>query len=288
MVLRMHKFFHSFALSLTVFVVVSAIGHPLGARDGQWVEAYKVRSRLLAGHTVNGVANAPVAFVQIEMAPGWKTYWRHPGEAGGIPPEFSWQGSTNVASADVLYPAPMRLKDPIGDTVGYKDGVMFPVRLKAADPAKPIGLKLTLRFGICKEICVPSEANLSVEVPPLASQSLLPDAMRALQSVPRAQADLLPKDPMLQAVHAPKKNGDSWVVGFTTKHAQAAKEADLFLEAPPGLFVPLPKRTNDASGKLTAFQITLSDSEYRSLQGQTLRATVVDPEGASHSEFVLR
>ena len=59
---------------------------------------------------------------------GWKTYWRMPGDAG-IPPQFDWSGSQNVKSVEVLWPAPQRFIDSGGETVGYKDRVVFPLRI---------------------------------------------------------------------------------------------------------------------------------------------------------------
>ena len=43
--------------------------------------------------------------IEIALEPGWYTYWRNPGEAG-VPPVFDFSGSENVASVDVMYPAP--------------------------------------------------------------------------------------------------------------------------------------------------------------------------------------
>ncbi|MGZ5914086.1 MAG: protein-disulfide reductase DsbD domain-containing protein, partial [Hyphomicrobium sp.] len=115
-----------------------------------WVEGHSSRARLIAG---NGMAG-----VEVEMPEGWKTYWRTPGDAGGVPPSFDWSKSENLAAATVLYPAPKRFSDRAGDTVGYKGTVVFPVRLTAKDPGKPIDLRLSLEYGVCKEICIPAEA----------------------------------------------------------------------------------------------------------------------------------
>ena len=85
--------------------------------------------------------------------------------------EFLWtmakggsktDGEANLAAATVLYPAPKRFSDRAGDTVGYKGTVVFPVRLTAKDPGKPIDLRLSLEYGVCKEICIPAEAALSI------------------------------------------------------------------------------------------------------------------------------
>ncbi|MBI3441560.1 MAG: copper resistance protein, partial [Proteobacteria bacterium] len=38
------------------------------------------------------------AAVEVKLEPGWKTYWRTPGEAG-LAPVFDWAGSTNFKEA---------------------------------------------------------------------------------------------------------------------------------------------------------------------------------------------
>ena len=72
---------------------------------------------------------ARLAFVEIMLEPGWKTYWRTPGDAGGLPPAFDWSKSTNLAQAEVLYPAPRRFTDRSGHTIGYEGGLVLPVVL---------------------------------------------------------------------------------------------------------------------------------------------------------------
>ena len=63
--------------------------------------------------------------VLIELEPGWKTYWRMPGEAG-IPPEFTWTTSA-PAEVRVSFPRPARYADQSGETVGYEGAALFPV-----------------------------------------------------------------------------------------------------------------------------------------------------------------
>ena len=63
--------------------------------------------------------------VLIELAPGWKTYWRMPGDSG-VPPEFTWSTSL-PAKVEVQYPTPSRHVDKSGEAVGYDSEVLFPV-----------------------------------------------------------------------------------------------------------------------------------------------------------------
>jgi len=263
----------------------------VNAKEGAWQQAYKVRARLITGSTdADRTSATRLAFVQLELEPGWKTYWRHPGEAGGIPPEFVLQESSNLKAATVLYPAPIRMSEDLGDTIGYKKSVIFPIRLTPSKLTEPINLHVDMKFGICKDICVPSEAKFTLTVPERATQSLPAKFMSALDAVPREQNSLRPKDPILQSVNAPQKDGDVWRIVLSAKHESEAKKADLFLEAPAGLFIPVPKPK--AAGPLaplrSIYEITLSDDEYQALKDKSLQATVVDEYGASQAEFVLR
>lgn len=97
--------------------------------------------------------------VLIELAPGWKTYWRMPGESG-IAPEFNWTPS-RPAKVEVAFPTPARHVDASGEAVGYESEVLLPVTVT---PEKPEGLDLNLDlfFAVCKDICVPAQAQAAI------------------------------------------------------------------------------------------------------------------------------
>lgn len=103
------------------------------------------------------------AGVRLDLDDGWKTYWRMPGDSG-IPPQFDWSGSTNVASVDIRYPLPARYHDASGETVGYKHRILYPVSVRLADPGRPAMLKLRLFFGTCRDICIPARAEASLDL----------------------------------------------------------------------------------------------------------------------------
>jgi DsbC/DsbD-like thiol-disulfide interchange protein len=127
--------------------------------------------------------------VLISLEPGWKTYWRMPGEAG-VPPEFTW--STSVpAEVDVLYPTPARHADQSGEAVGYDTEVLFPVTVQAAD-ATSVDVKLDLFFGVCKDICIPATAEATVSLGPLmkdiAGAARVDDALSRIPASGKAVA----------------------------------------------------------------------------------------------------
>ena len=106
-------------------------------------------------------APALLAGIQLRMDPGWKTYWRNPGDSG-VPPSFDWTGSKNLKHAEVLYPAPHRFADAGGTAIGYDDQVVFPVKLTPERDGEPIELKLAFAFGLCKDLCIPNDVSLGL------------------------------------------------------------------------------------------------------------------------------
>ncbi len=101
-----------------------------------------------------------VAGLRISMAPGWKTYWRAPGEAG-IPPSFDWSGSRNVASATPHFPVPDVFSIGGIRTIGYKDSVVLPIALQPSRPGEPISLRANVELGVCESVCIPIRAQIT-------------------------------------------------------------------------------------------------------------------------------
>lgn len=122
----------------------------------------KAQMRLIAG-TARGQGRYTAA-AEIKLAGAAVTYWRVPGDAG-VPPTFSFQGSTNLASAEVAYPAPLRINEQGLEAFGYRDGVTFPIAIAARDPAKPVHLRLTLDYAVCDNICLPAKSVTELELP---------------------------------------------------------------------------------------------------------------------------
>jgi DsbC/DsbD-like thiol-disulfide interchange protein len=106
--------------------------------------------------------------VRIELEDGWKTYWRMPGDAG-VPPDFTWTTSV-PAEVDVQYPVPGRYLDASGETVGYGHEVVLPVTVDVGS-ASAVSLGLKLFFGVCKDICIPVQAEAAIELGTMAQDA---------------------------------------------------------------------------------------------------------------------
>ena len=94
-----------------------------------WDAEAHTASRLIAGSIFRTSEAAFLrAGVEIRLDPGWKTYWRYPGDSG-VPPSLDFAASENVKSVTMLWPAPKRFADGAGGhSIGYKGEVVLPLR----------------------------------------------------------------------------------------------------------------------------------------------------------------
>lgn len=266
-------------LALPLLPLLALSAAPAAAAPASaWAEGHNSRARLIGGDGIAGV--------ELQMPEGWKTYWRNPGDAGGVPPSFDWSSSTNLANAQVLYPAPTRFTDRSGDTLGYKGTVVFPVRLTPKDPKQPIDLRLTLDYGVCKDICIPAEAELALAIVPGEGGKVPAEIADALARVPVPEAERRPGDPVLKSVRK-ELDGSKPRLVLEADFAGGAERADIFIEAPAGLYVPLPKKIADDGAGHATFAVELSEAEAKDLQGQKLTATLISGKGQSETTISL-
>ena len=135
---------------------------PSSAGMGDWVDADVINVRLVASARGD---QPPVAALEIELAPGWKTYWRTPGE-GGLPPILDFSQSRNVAGVEIGFPPPHRFDDGYTVTNVYEGRVVFPIELTPEDAASPVTLQLAFDLGVCETICIPMQLETTLTFAP--------------------------------------------------------------------------------------------------------------------------
>ncbi len=145
-------------------IVTMLATHAHAADASPWIEDTHSAFRLIAGANKQGAATLR-AGLEIKLQPGWKTYWRYPGDSG-VPPRFDFSHSENLAAAKVLYPVPHLYTDEAGDSLGYKGGVTFPLRVTPKQPDKPVKLRVTLDYAICEKLCVPAQGSAELTLAP--------------------------------------------------------------------------------------------------------------------------
>lgn len=150
-----------------VFVLICALNVPATAQEeSPWQEGDFAKARLITNvKSVPGNQEGPIYLgLQIQLEPGWKTYWRTPGSAG-LPPQFDWDGSENVANVEVLYPAPDRFEIFDLHTYGYHDEVVYPIFITPEINWAPIAIRVKVNYLVCKDLCVPVSNTFDLTIP---------------------------------------------------------------------------------------------------------------------------
>src|SRR4051794_13887361 len=147
-----------FGANLVLLVAVPAHAADASAWDGTQRSAVRL---IAGGRTDTGTSLQ--AGIEMRLAPGWKTYWRYPGDSG-IPPRFDFSQSRNVKSVAVRWPAPQRLTDEGGTSIGYKHDLIFPLSIVPEDGSKPVTLSLAIDYGVCEKMCVPVDATAELTI----------------------------------------------------------------------------------------------------------------------------
>lgn len=104
--------------------------------------------------------------LQIEPKPGWITYWREPGDAG-IPPQMVFSKAEGVTLNRISYPVPKRIDNDGLRDIGYDQPVALPFELKVQNSGKPLNLGASAFIGLCRNICIPFQAEFSLSLAPV-------------------------------------------------------------------------------------------------------------------------
>jgi DsbC/DsbD-like thiol-disulfide interchange protein len=221
------------AFGLAAAIAASSLAIEARAEDASpWQRDGHSAVRLLAGSRSGAVLLGGIA---VQLAPGWKTYWRTPGDSG-VPPRFDFAKSENIEAVTVLWPAPAKFDDGAGGhSMGYHDLVVLPLRIVAKNADKPVTLRAGINYAVCEKICIPVEANAELGFTSVASteDSAL---FAALDTVPKPASI---GDPNPLTIRDVKRDGKSSVlVDVVTPDT---REINLFVEGPtPDWALPVP------------------------------------------------
>src|SRR6478672_8465871 len=229
--------------------------------------------RLLAGSRSGGVLLGGVA---IQLQPGWKTYWRTPGDSG-VPPRFDFSKSDNVEAVTVLWPAPKKFDDGAGGaSLGYKHQVVLPLRIVAKNADKPVTLRADINYAVCEKLCIPVDAKAELAFASVASTED-GNLSEALNTVPKP-ANV--GDPNALTIRDVKRDGKSSVLVDVT--APEGKDVSLFVEGPtPDWALPVPKLVDNSPPGVKRFAFELDGLPPGvSPEGAALKLTLVGGDKA--------
>ena len=262
-----------------LFVPLAA---PAKAADASaWNQGTHSAVRLIAATAHHEGEPTLRAGIEIRLDPGWKTYWRYPGDSG-VPPRIDFSRSKNVKSVTVGWPAPHRFSDDSGQSIGYKEHVVFPLSITPVDARRPVMLGLDLDYAVCEKLCMPVEAE---------SELMLGDDASHEAEVAAAEA----------RVPQRRKLGEAAGLSILAVHRVAPAaiavdvsapddtRIDLFAEGPtPDWALPLPEPSSAAPAGVKRFTFALDGlPPGAKAEGATLTLTAVTGEAAIEVTYRL-
>jgi DsbC/DsbD-like thiol-disulfide interchange protein len=239
----MNDIHRSLASTLAACGIAVVLGAPARAADeSSWSQDTRSAIRLIAGSSKSGAASLR-AGIEVKLQPGWKTYWRYPGDSG-MPPHFDFSGSENLKTVKVLYPTPHLFSDETGQSLGYKDRVIFPLEISPQQPGKPVRLRLKIEYAVCEK-----SAELTLAPGDTTQDSELKAA--------EARVPKLTTATQMKLTARRVRNGSKALVSVELD-APADQPVELFIEGPtPQWALPIPKpvRTTPAGHALFSFEL---------------------------------
>ena len=209
--------------------------------------------------------------LRLELEPGWKTYWRSPGDAG-VPPRFDWQGSANLGAVRLLWPRPEVIDSGGERTLGYHDRLILPIDIAPAAAGQPVTPQAVVDFGLCLDICVPVQVTLTAPPPGALPDPLIEAAMARQPQVSDQRPD---------CTITPIKDGMQVSASLPQTHNQTDRDTDITMElADDEIWVSTPE-TDRSGARMTArADFVAASGKPFPLDPDKLRVTLIGPDSA--------
>lgn len=271
-----------FSLSAMAALVAAISLAPADARalSSEWQREEGVAARLISGVEAVGEGDAVPLGLDVQLEPGWHTYWRSPGMAG-LPPQIQWkldaaavtsQEAANLGDTTMQYPAPERFSDSGIDTIGYRERVVFPIEAKLNRPGQAVELRPSIDLLICNNICLPRHFVLALKIPAGAAAE---SSENGLLKEYRAK---VPQAPALSGIAV----RDAAVMddGVTVRIESNApfEKPELLIENDASLVFATPSASVAEDRKSVTFSARLTEplAQGNTLEKQSLVVTLID------------
>ena len=200
--------------------------------------------------------------LEFRLAPGWKIYWRTPGEAG-LPPTLDLQMASGAPlQSQIEWPVPTRFNAFGFDNFGYADAVILPVAVRGYDRGAALQIRGQIEALVCSDICVPLAGAVRLDIA---------DGPAEPSSMAMVIAQFAAKVPRIDAP-SPIKIATAWQTGSQLKIGFAATSqpvTEIFVEGPAGIAFKQPAFANNIA------VIDIEGNLKTPLAGQTVDLTVI-------------
>lgn len=248
----------------TALAAVLSLAAPL--RANPYADA--VQTRLLPGWRLPD--GTLMSGLEITLAPGWKTYWRSPGDAG-IPPLFDWSGSRNLGGVELSWPTPHVFDQDGMRSIGYKGRVVLPIAIAPRKPGTPVRLNGKIDIGICHDVCVPVRIELSEDLSGATTRPD-PEIAAALADRPFSGREAGLKDASCSV--APTADGLSLRAEFTLP-STGGQEMAVVESGDPMIWASEPRITRKGGTLVAEFDLMHATGGPFAIDRSALRFTIM-------------
>lgn len=158
--------------------------------------------------------------LRLEMAKGWHTSWRNPGDSGQAT-RVAWTLPSGFEAGPLVWPAPERI--PVGPLVnyGYQGEILLLAEITPPPTIPESSVVIGCRMGWleCQEACLPGRADLAIALPVRAES---PQPSEKVAALFREARRLVPVE----------------AGGWTVERRGGSGESTLFLRPPEALGPP--------------------------------------------------
>jgi len=122
--------------------------------------------------------------IHFQLEKDWHIYWNNPGDSGTAP-SIKWTLPPGMSVGEIRWPYPKRIEVQPLVNYGYENDVLLMVPLTVSSEAiLPAVIKAKVSWLVCREICIPGQAEFEIKIPSIESnpdpfkktRELLPNA----------------------------------------------------------------------------------------------------------------
>jgi thiol:disulfide interchange protein DsbD len=176
--------------TLKIWLVGLLLAAPAAfALTGNTVASDNVKARLVS--EVGAVSPGQVFWVALELdiRDGWHTYWRNPGDSGQAT-SLTWQLPSGFTAGDIVWTTPHRFEVKPLVNYGYAKHAVHLVQITAPQDLKSgtvAALAAKASWLVCSDVCIPEDANLTLNLPTSTTPGAVDPGAAALFSTARAE-----------------------------------------------------------------------------------------------------
>ncbi len=223
---------------LTLLLFLSLFAIPALGLSSDWVINDKSKVRLISSKSSVDNVEEIVLGLEYKLEPGWKTYWKSPG-GGGFPQKIIWNNSKNIKDIIINWPNPKAFEILGLTSLGYEERVIFPLTVKLQNANKLTRVNLNINYLVCKDICIPGNANLFLEIESGNGEysEFFHEIEKIRSLLPNEKINLSPLNKLDTEI---KKYSDKININIIAESNSSFINTNIFLHTPFGLPVVIP------------------------------------------------